>query len=99
MKPARSWARHVGPWFWAKALILLLGAVDVVADSRFTRFLVSTRPGSPQGPFVVPFNQHGGVYYITPAERWTNIALIAGGFVAVLAYWSVEHFEKRAKTR
>ena len=90
---------RIGAWLWAKIMIVLLAIADIIARWQFTDLLITRRPMSPQGVFVVPFEQHGGVTYVTAVDNWTNIALIAGGGAVVVAWWLASHFEKRPKTR
>lgn len=89
----------VGPWFAAKAAIVVTVIAYLAGSWWFTELLANRRPKAPSGRFVVPFKQHDAVTYVTPVEHGTHIALIVGGVLLVLAWWTVEHFEKRSKTR
>ena len=86
-------------WLAMKAAIVALVIAYLFGSWRFTRLLTTQRPTTPGGPFTVAFKQGDGVTYVTSAEHWTHIALIAGGVLLVLAWWLVEHFEKRSRTR
>ena len=86
-------------WLAAKAAIVLLAVMDVVASLRLADFMTTRRPSSPQGRFTVPFQTHGGVTYVSSGENAWHVALIGGGVLVVLAWWIVEHFEKRSRTR
>lgn len=86
-------------WLAMKAAIIATVIAYLIGSWWFTRLLTTQRPKTPDGPFVVAFKQHGGVTYVTPAEHWTHLALIGCGVLLVVAWWAVEHFEKRARTR
>jgi hypothetical protein len=89
----------IGRWLAMKAAIVATVIVYLVGSWWFTRLLTTQRPKAPDGAFVVAFKQQGGVTYVTPVEHWTHLALIAAGVLLVLAWWTVEHFEKRSRTR
>jgi hypothetical protein len=89
----------IGSWLAAKAAIVVSVIAYLAGSWWFTALLANRRPAAPSGRFVVPFKQQGGVTYVTPVEHWAHIALIVGGVLLVLAWWTVEHFEKRSKTR
>jgi len=90
---------RIDRWLATKAAIVL-GVIAYLAGSWwFTRLLITRRPKAPDGPFVVALKQPTGVTYVTPAEHWAHIALIVVGILLVLAWWTVEHFEKWSRTR
>lgn len=82
----------------AKALIVALAIADIAGSGWFSNLLTTRRPSAPQGAYVVPFQTHGGVTYISQAESRIHIALLVGGVLVVLAWWLVTRFEKTAKT-
>jgi hypothetical protein len=86
-------------WFAAKAAIVITVIAYLFGSWWFTDLLANERPKAPAGAFTVPFKQHDAVTYVTPGEHWAHLALIACGVVLVLAWWLVEHFEKRSRTR
>lgn len=89
----------IGRWLAAKTAIVVAVIAYLAGSWWFTELLTTRRPTAPSGRFVTPFKQHGGVTYVTPLEHSAHIALIAVGVLLVLAWWTVEHFEKRSKTR
>lgn len=86
-------------WIATKTAIVVAVIAYLVGSWWFTKLLTTQRPKAPDGPFVMALKQPGGVTYVTPAEHWTHMALIAVGILLVLAWWTVEHFEKRSRTR
>jgi hypothetical protein len=86
-----------GRWFVAKAAIIVTVIVYLAGNWWLIDMLTRQRPTTPSGAFVVPFEQQGAVTYVTRAEHWTHIALIAFGVALVIAWWLVEHFEKRSR--
>ena len=99
MMSPRTWIRHVGPWFLAKAVIIILCVSTIILDARLNNVLTTQRPSQPKGDFTVPFQTHGGVTYISPAENMSNVTLLGCCVMLLLAYWSIERFEKRSRTR
>jgi hypothetical protein len=86
-------------WIASKAAIVFAVIAYLAGSWWFTRLLTTQRPKAPNGVFVVALKQPGGVTYVTPAEHWAHVALIVAGILLVLAWWAVEHFEKRSRTR
>lgn len=86
-------------WLAAKATIVLAVVAYLAGSWWFTKLLTTQRPKAPEGAFVVALKQPGGVTYVTPGEHTAHIALIVAGILLVLSWWTVEHFEKRSKTR
>lgn len=89
----------VSRWLAMKVAIVFTVIAYLLGSWWFTKLLTTKRPTSPSGEFVVAFKQQDGVTFVTQAEHWTHLALIACGVLLVLAWWTVEHFEKRSRTR
>lgn len=86
-------------WLAAKAAIVVTVIAYLAGSWWLTRLLTTQRPKTPGGLFVEPFKRGDSVTYVTSAEHWAYIALIIGGVLLVVAWWLVEHFEKRSRTR
>jgi hypothetical protein len=77
-----------------KAALVVLAIADIVASGWLSTVLTVHRPGGPQGTFVVPYQTHGGVTYISKLDSGVHIALLVGGALLVVAWWLVTRFEK-----
>lgn len=86
-------------WLAAKAAIVVTVIAYMVGSWWFTQQLATQRPKAPTGAFVAPFKHGDQVTYVTQGEHWASLAMIAGGVLLVVAWWLVEHFEKRSRTR
>jgi len=89
----------INRWIATKAAIVVAVIAYLAGSWWFTRLLTTQRPKAPDGPFVVALKQPGGVTYVTPFEHGAHIGLVVVGILLVLAWWTVEHFEKRSRTR
>ena len=83
-----------GVVFATKAALVALAIADIVASGWLSTILTAYRPGGPQGAFVVPYQTHGGVTYISKLDSGIHIALLVGGALLVLAWWLVTRLEK-----
>ena len=82
-----------------KAAIVAVAIADIVTSGWLSSILTLHRPGAPEGIFVVPYQTHGGVTYISKLDSGVHIALLAGGTLVVLAWWLVTRFEKHLDGR
>jgi hypothetical protein len=85
--------------FLARGLVIGLAVIDLLFGAWFTGSLISDRPTNPVGLFVVPFEQHGGVSFISASDLWLHRSLWIGAFVLVGVYNLIEFAIKRRRLR
>ncbi len=83
----------------ARGLVIGLAVFDLIFGAWLTGSLISDRPTNPVGPFVVPFEQHGGVSFISTSDLWLHRSLLVGGLVLVGVYNLIEFAIKRRRLR
>ena len=91
--------KHYGTMFATKAALIASAVADIVASGWLSTVLTVHRPGGPQGAFVVPYQTHGGVTYISKLDNDFHIALLVGGALLVAAWWLVMRLEKHLDGR
>jgi hypothetical protein len=91
--------KYYGAVFAMKAALIVLVIADIAVGGWFSNVLTVHRPGRPEGIFLLPYQTHGGVTYISKLDSSVDIALLVGGALLVAAWWLVTRFEKHLDRR